>query len=127
MQEGRFASMPRLRGVEPGLPEFWGPGLGAGASRGLGGLGLDPKLSAGGRQAKGGEAAETAAAEVGAWREAGAGYAFLGCKGEKKRVFTLSVTETIQHAPLGRRINWVSPCSEIQTLNRNSKTLNPKS
>ena len=29
--------------------------------------------------------------------------AFLGCKGEKKRVFTLSVTETIQHAPLGRR------------------------
>ena len=29
--------------------------------------------------------------------------AFLGCKGEKKRVFTLSVTETIQHAPQGRR------------------------
>ena len=30
--------------------------------------------------------------------------AFLGCKGEKKRVFTLPVTETIQHAPQGRRI-----------------------
>ena len=29
--------------------------------------------------------------------------AFLGCKGERKRVFTLSVTETIQHAPQGRR------------------------
>ena len=26
------------------------------------------------------------------------------CKGERKRVFTLSVTETIQHAPQGRRI-----------------------
>ena len=30
--------------------------------------------------------------------------ALLGCKGEKKRVFILSVTETIQHAPQGRRI-----------------------
>ena len=28
----------------------------------------------------------------------------LGCNGEKKKVFTLSVTETIQHAPQGRRI-----------------------
>ena len=28
----------------------------------------------------------------------------LGCKGEKKRVFTLSVTETIQHAPQGWRM-----------------------
>ena len=33
--------------------------------------------------------------------------AFLGCKGEKKRVFTLSVTETIQHAPQGRRITFL--------------------
>ena len=29
--------------------------------------------------------------------------AFLGCKRERKRVFTLSVTETIQHAPQGRQ------------------------
>ena len=35
--------------------------------------------------------------------------AFLGCKGERKRVFTLSVTETIQHAPQGRRIETTSP------------------
>ena len=29
---------PRLRGLGPGLPGAWGPGLGAGASGGLGGL-----------------------------------------------------------------------------------------
>ena len=103
----------------------------------MSGLGFAPvfhcsEKSPGGRQAKGRDTAETAAAEVGAWREAGTGYppyppptpphpphppptpphppppqfspAFLGWKGEKKRVFTLSVTETIQHAPQGRRI-----------------------
>ena len=89
---------------EPGYGA-WGPGsqkLGAGASRGLGpGPGVQATRAAapifrrsekspGGRQAKGWETAETAAA-------------FLGCKGEKKRVFTLSVAETIQHAPQGRR------------------------
>ena len=42
------------------LPVFWGPGLEGSAEK-----------SPGGRQAKGWETAETAAAEVGAWREAG--------------------------------------------------------
>ena len=86
---------PGPQGLGARAPAAWGPG-----PRGLGGRGL----------AKGWESAETAAADVGAWREAGTGYpphppppAFLGCKGERKRVFTLSVTETIQHAPQGRR------------------------
>ena len=57
--------------------------------------------SLGRRQAKGWGSAETAAAEVGASRETDTGYP--PCKGEKKRVFTLSIT-TIQHAPQGRRI-----------------------
>ena len=102
-------------------------GLGARAHRGLG-PGSQHQItqpvfrhsekSRGGGLAKGWESAETAAADVGAWREAGTGYppyppptppphpppTFLGCKGERKRVFTLSVTETIQHAPQGRRI-----------------------
>ena len=55
------------------------PGLGAGASRALRARKPPPffvvlKKSPGGRQAKGWETAETAAAEVGAWREAGTGY-----------------------------------------------------
>ena len=74
----------RLRGLGPSFQGAWGPGLGAGASRALGGSsawgpGLTPfhqffrllKKSLGGRQAKGWETAETAATEVGAWREAG--------------------------------------------------------
>ena len=39
--------------------------------------------------------------------------AFLGCKGERKRVFTLSVTETIQHAPQGRRTFIWDQCGAI--------------
>ena len=45
-----------------------------------------------------------------------------GCKGEKKRVFTLSVTETIQHAPQGRWTIALNPKSEYLKI-----TLNPKS
>ena len=66
-----------------------GPGPPGPCGRGLQGLGAGPlnpgpksqqtepfvlKKSPGGRQAKGWETAETAAAEVGAWREAGTGY-----------------------------------------------------
>ena len=72
-------------GLGPGFLGAWGPGLGAGASRGgLGGRAFqvwEPpsffvvlKKNPGGRQAKGWETVETAAAEVGAWREAGTGY-----------------------------------------------------
>ena len=70
-------------------PKAWGrglQGLGGGASRALARacMGLGPrssffvvlKKSLGGRQAKGLETAETAAAEVGAWREAGTGYPY---------------------------------------------------
>ena len=66
-----------LRGLGPGFPRAWGQGLGAGPFRRWWGAGR-------------GETAETAAAEP-------------PRIGEKKRVFTLSVTETIQHAPQGRR------------------------
>ena len=83
-----------------GLPGAWGPGLGAGAFMTLGpGPGLHfrrSEKSPGGRQAKGWETAETAAAEVGAWREAGTGYPPYP---PQKRVFTLSVMET---TPQGR-------------------------
>ena len=85
-------------GLGPGLQ-----GLGAGASR-LGpgfcrvlGLSLGPSGAWGGAGASrppGKRARDTAPTPP----------VFLGCKGEKKRVFTLSVTETIQHAPQGRRI-----------------------
>ena len=129
---------PRAWGREQGA-RVWGRGLqgfGAGASQHFGARVFKSchenvlKKSLGGKQAKGWETAETAAAEVGAWREAGTGYppyppppytpppsitsrpTFLGCKGEKKRVFTLSVTETIQHALQGRR-TFLKP---IQTL-----------
>ena len=78
-----------------GLPGTWGPGTWAGASRGLG------------------------PGRPGAW-----GPGHQSCllnqlstpppppppqaeKGEKKRVFTLSVTETIQHAPQGRRMFYI--------------------
>ena len=37
------------------------------------------------------------------------------CKGERKRVFTLSVTETIQHAPQGRR-NWCHKPKQMSFL-----------
>ena len=120
-KEISWCNKARLRGASTWAPRAW-----AGASRGLGpeptgGLGPGPQglfrrseKSPGRGLAKGWESAETAAADVGAWREAGTGYppypppptpppAFLGCKGERKRVFTLSVTETIQHAPQGRR------------------------
>ena len=88
--ETSVVSLSRLQagaqGLGPGPPAPWG--------RGLQGLGaawqasffIVLKKSLGGRQAKGWETAETAA------------------EGEKKRIFTLSVTETIQHAPQGRRI-----------------------
>ena len=88
------------QGLGPGLLGAWGPGHQSGLLCHQ--FFRCSEKSPGGRQVKGWETAETAAAEVGAWREAGTG--FLGCKGEKKRVFTLSVTETIQHAPQGRRI-----------------------
>ena len=103
--------------VPKGLgPRAWGRGLRAGASRALA-PGLRPQTArsekvSGGKQAKGWETAETAAAEVGAWREAGTGYppypppwpspAFLGC-GRKEEGFHPLRTETIQHAPQGRR------------------------
>ena len=54
-----------------------GARLGAGASRNLASSNLGPgqaQKSPGRREAKGWETAETAAAEVGAWREAGTGY-----------------------------------------------------
>ena len=50
-------------------PGAWGPGLGAGPQ-----APWVVKKSPGGRQAKGWETVETAAAEVGAWRQAGTGY-----------------------------------------------------
>ena len=82
--------MSLVTGPGPEFSGAWGPGLGAQGlgpgppgpwGRGLQGLGAGPpffvvlKKSLGGRQAKGWETAETAAAEVGAWREAGTGYA----------------------------------------------------
>ena len=111
------------RGLGPGVTGAWGPGpsgFGPGLPDGARPKAAGPvfrhsEKSPGEGLAKGWESAETAAADVGAWREAGTGYpplpppppptppAFLGCKGERKRVFTLSVTETIQHAPQGRR------------------------
>ena len=81
---------PRLRGLGPGLP---------------GGLGLIFRRSEkcpGRRQAKGWETAETAAAEVGAWREAGTGYPPLPPHPRKEEGFH-PLTETIQHSPQGRR------------------------
>ena len=146
--------MRQLQGPEPRFgpsSQKLGLGLGPGLTENLGGLGLgwgvqgpgagpkprlDPKLavfrrsekSPGRGLAKGWESAETAAADVGAWREAGTGYppypppplppppaAFLGCR-EKKRVFTLSVTETIQHAPQGRRIYRYPYITPVDTL-----------
>ena len=99
------------------------PGAGfrawAGASRGLGpgptAVFRRSEKSPGRGLAKGLVSAETAAADVGGLEGSGHGIPPLpalpppptpplGCKGEKKRVFTLSVTETIQHAPQGRRI-----------------------
>ena len=78
----------RLRGLGPGFRRGLGP-------RRVGLRTLGPKANQteppGGRQAKGWETAETAAAEVGAWREAGTGYpptppppAFLSCKRKKE-------------------------------------------
>ena len=87
------------RGLGPGFAGAWGP-----APQKLRLNFRRSEKSPGGRQAKGWETAETAAAEVGAWREAGTGYPPYPPLREKKRVFTLSVTETIQHAPQGRRI-----------------------
>ena len=103
----------------------WGPApqrLGARAPRGLGpgpqsGWDLDPfvilkSLLVGGWRRGGSQLKRLPQM----WGPAGTGYppypppppptppAFLDCKGERKRVFTLSVTETIQHAPQGRRI-----------------------
>ena len=63
------------QGLWPGPPRPWGRGLqGLGARAPMLGLGffIVVKKSLGGRQAKGWETAETAAAE--AWREAGTGY-----------------------------------------------------
>ena len=78
--ETSVVSKEIIKVTGPG-PEFsgaWGPGLGAGASRTFGAWSdqffVVLKKSFGGRQAKGWETAETAAAEVGAWREAGTGY-----------------------------------------------------
>ena len=86
----------------PGLQGAWGPGcqgLGPGPS---GVWGLFPfRKPPGGSLAKAWVSAETAASEVGTWREAGIPPlppppppypppAFWGCKGERKRVFTLS-------------------------------------
>ena len=75
-------------------------------SRGLGALGPGPpgkplklrffRKPPGGSLAKAWVSAETAASEVGTWRETKPGYPpyppppFWGCKGERKRVFTLS-------------------------------------
>ena len=96
----------------PGLQGAWGPGpqgLGPGPP---GAWGLFPTKTThfqitifrkppGGSLAKAWVSAETAASEVGIWRETKPGYppyppppvpppAFWGCKGERKRVFTLS-------------------------------------
>ena len=83
----------------------WGPG-----SQGLGaqdlGWGLQGLAGPGGRQAKGWETAETAAAEVGAWREAGTGYPPYPppAPRKKRRGFSPSPLLKPQHAPQGRRI-----------------------
>ena len=105
----------RLHGESGGIqaPGACGPGL-HGGPQGLGpgppgAWGLFPTKTTqtsqitifrkppGGSLAKAWVSAETAASEVGTWRETKPGYppyphppAFWGCKGERKRVFTLS-------------------------------------
>ena len=97
----------------PGAARAWGPRAWAGASRGLGprpagawGPGLKPRPKPlfrrtekfpGRGLAKRWESAETAAADVGAWREAGTGYPPFPPPPHP-------ATETIQHAHQGRRI-----------------------
>ena len=106
-------------------PGAWGrglQGLGARAPRSLSHKNCifrRSEKSPGGRHAKGWETVETAAAEVGAWREAGTGYPPTpppACKGEKKRVFTLSNTPP--------KVGGLNP--KPQTLNPKTQTLNPK-
>ena len=78
----------------PGLQGAWGPGppgLGARPTRGLGPFptkapNLIFRKPVGGSLAKAWVSAETAASEVGTWRETKPGYPF----GKRKRVFTLS-------------------------------------
>ena len=78
--QGLGARAPAAWG--PGLQEAWGPRQP---------VFRHSEKPPGGGLAKGWESAETAAADVGAWREAGTGYpsypprsAFLGCKGERR-------------------------------------------
>ena len=94
---GLWARSPR--GLGPGPP-----GLGARPARGLGPFPTKTtkplklrffRKPPGGSLSKAWVSAETAASEVGTWRETKPGYppyppAFWGCKGERKRVFTLS-------------------------------------
>ena len=87
---------PGPSGLGPGVPG-WGAGPQSGSEK-----------SPGRGLAKGWESAETAAADVGAWREAGTGYPPYPTPVKEKEV-TLSVTETIQHAPQGRRTLNLTP------------------
>ena len=89
-------------GLGPRFPGAWGPGLqGLGPGLGSGSFFVVLKKSPGGRQARGGRRLKRLPPPPP--RPPPPPPAFLGCKGEKKRVFTPSVTETIQHATQGRR------------------------
>ena len=88
-------------GLGPGAPRAWGPahqGPGAFSPQKPPNLSRFFRKPPGGSLAKAWVSAETAASEVGTWRETKPGYppypppppAFWGCKGERKRVFTLS-------------------------------------